>query len=104
MLESARLNDGVTSEPLQKVVKSNLYHLAFASFFLLVLNVTSLAETPTFWSWAQRPIMGWNSWDFYGTSINEASAKAQTDYMATNLLSHGWNLITVNIQWGSCPD
>ena len=43
--------------------------------------------------------MGWNSWDFYGTSINEAKAKEQADYMAANLLSHGWNLITVDIQW-----
>ena len=43
--------------------------------------------------------MGWNSWDFYGTSINEAKSKAQADYMAANLLPHGWNLITVDIQW-----
>ncbi|RYD36554.1 MAG: glycoside hydrolase family 27 protein [Verrucomicrobiaceae bacterium] len=43
--------------------------------------------------------MGWNSWDFYGTSINEAKTKAQADYMAENLLSHGWSLITVDIQW-----
>lgn len=43
--------------------------------------------------------MGWNSWDFYGTSINEAKTKAHADYMADNLLSHGWNLITVDIQW-----
>lgn len=43
--------------------------------------------------------MGWNSWDFYGTSINEAKTKAQADYMAANLLSHGWSLITVDIQW-----
>ena len=55
--------------------------------------------TPTFWSWAEKPVMGWNSWDFYGTSINEAKSKAQADYMAANLLSHGWNLITVDIQW-----
>lgn len=43
--------------------------------------------------------MGWNSWDFYGTSINEEKSKAQADYMAANLLSHGWNLLTVDIQW-----
>ena len=43
--------------------------------------------------------MGWNSWDFYGTSINEAKTKAQADYMAEHLLPHGWNLITVDIQW-----
>lgn len=54
---------------------------------------------PAFHSWAPRPVMGWNSWDFYGTSINEAKTKAHADYMAANLLSHGWNLITVDIQW-----
>ena len=43
--------------------------------------------------------MGWNSWDFYGTSINEDRTKAQTDYLTTNLLSHGWSLMTVDIQW-----
>ncbi|MEO5913240.1 MAG: glycoside hydrolase family 27 protein [Luteolibacter sp.] len=71
----------------------------------LLLLAASLAgalhaeNTPAFWSWAEKPVMGWNSWDFYGTSINEAKSKAQADYMAANLLSHGWNLITVDIQW-----
>jgi alpha-galactosidase len=46
-----------------------------------------------------RPALGWNSWDFYGVSINEERTKAQADYMAANLLSHGWNLITVDHQW-----
>jgi alpha-galactosidase len=58
-----------------------------------------LPAEPVFHSWAERPVMGWNSWDFYGTSINEAKSKAQADYMAANLLPHGWNLITVDIQW-----
>lgn len=60
---------------------------------------TATAAAPTFWSWADKPVMGWNSWDFYGTSINEARTKAQTDYLAANLLPYGWNLITVDIQW-----
>ena len=67
---------------------------------LLVLGASfAQAQSPAFWSWASRPVMGWNSWDFYGTSINEERTKAQADYMAANLLSHGWNLITVDIQW-----
>lgn len=75
------------------------------SWFKSILLVFSLAapmqgqDTPAFWSWAEKPVMGWNSWDFYGTSINEAKTKVQADYMAANLLSHGWNLITVDIQW-----
>jgi alpha-galactosidase len=54
---------------------------------------------PAFHAWAERPVMGWNSWDFYGTSINETKTRQQADYMADNLLPYGWNLITVDIQW-----
>lgn len=67
---------------------------------LLVFPAALLATTPpAFWSWADKPVMGWNSWDFYGTSVNEERIKAQTDYLAANLLPYGWNLITVDIQW-----
>lgn len=66
---------------------------------LLFIAARSPGQSPAFWNWAARPIMGWNSWDFYGTSINEDCAKAQADYLAANLESHGWNLLTVDIQW-----
>jgi alpha-galactosidase len=67
---------------------------------LLGFPAALLATTPpVFWSWADQPVMGWNSWDFYGTSVNEERIKAQTDYLAANLLPYGWNLITVDIQW-----
>jgi hypothetical protein len=67
---------------------------------VLFLNTLSvMAQSPAFWSWAARPVMGWNSWDFYGTSIDEDCAREQTDYLATNLQSHGWDLVTVDIQW-----
>ena len=56
-------------------------------------------DTNAFWSWAARPVLGWNSWDFYGTSINEDCAKTQVDYVAGHLHSHGWDLVTVDIQW-----
>jgi alpha-galactosidase len=67
--------------------------------FSASLSSVQSASTPGFWSWAERPVMGWNSWDFYGTSINEERTKAQADYLAANLLLHGWNLIAVDIQW-----
>jgi len=64
----------------------------------LLLAGTTAAQT-NFWAWAQQPVMGWNSWDFYGTSINETCTKAQTDALVAKLQSHGWNLVTVDIQW-----
>src|SRR5947208_2372235 len=62
-------------------------------FAWLLVSFSASAQSPTFWSWAARPVMGWNSWDFYGTSINEERTKAQTDYQSANLLSHGWSLM-----------
>jgi alpha-galactosidase len=81
-----------------KKQKHNLWRV-FATCGLLFNVIHGQAQSTEFWNWAARPIMGWNSWDFYGTSINETCAKTQADYMAGNLLSHGWNLITVDIQW-----
>ena len=66
---------------------------------LATASLLSLRAAPAFHAWAERPVLGWNSWDFYGTAVNEERTKAQADYMAANLLSHGWSLITVDIQW-----
>ena len=57
------------------------------------------ATQPAFWQWAERPILGWNSWDCYGTGVNEEQVLANAQYMKDNLLAHGYNLITVDIQW-----
>jgi len=48
---------------------------------------------------AATPPMGWNSWDSYGTSVTEAEVKANADYMAAKLQSHGWQYVVVDIQW-----
>src|SRR5690242_5631395 len=50
-------------------------------------------------SLAPTPPMGWNSWDAYGTTVTEAEVKANADYMAKHLRSHGWQYVVVDIQW-----
>ena len=42
---------------------------------------------------AETPPMGWNSWDCYGASVNEAQLRANADYMAANLKKYGWEYI-----------
>jgi hypothetical protein len=59
---------------------------------------TSVAA-PAFWSWAERPVMGWNSWDCFGAGVNEEQTLANAQYMKDKLLAHGYRLITVDIQW-----
>ncbi len=48
---------------------------------------------------APTPPMGWNSWDSFGTGVTEDETKANADYMAKHLKSHGWKYIVVDIQW-----
>lgn len=52
---------------------------------------------------APVPPMGWNSYDYYNTVVNEEQIRANADYMAKNLKQHGWEYIVVDIQW-SDPD
>ena len=66
---------------------------------LLGVVFTASAADPAFWSWASTPPMGWNSWDCYGAGVWQTDVVANADYMAANLKSHGWNLITIDIQW-----
>lgn len=48
---------------------------------------------------ALTPPMGWNSWDCYGTGVNEEQLLANADYMAKNLRQFGWEYIVCDIQW-----
>lgn len=48
---------------------------------------------------APVPPMGWNSYDYYNTLVNEEQVRANADYMAKNLKEHGWEYVVIDIQW-----
>lgn len=48
-----------------------------------------------------NPPMGWNSYDYYDTTVTEADIKANADYMAKYLKPYGWEYIVVDIEWYS---
>jgi hypothetical protein len=48
---------------------------------------------------AATPPMGWNSWDSYGTTINEQQFKANADFMAKHLEPFGWQYVVVDMEW-----
>ena len=50
---------------------------------------------------ALTPPMGWNSYDYYDTAVNEEQVKANADYMAAHLKEFGWEYIVVDIEWYS---
>jgi hypothetical protein len=67
--------------------------LALQSIFLLpAIAQGGVANSAT-------PPMGWNSWDSYGTTVNETQVKANADSMARNLREFGWQYIVVDMEW-----
>jgi alpha-galactosidase len=68
--------------------------MKLAALLLIAPLAASAAE-----ALAPTPPMGWNSWDSYGTTVTEAEVKANADYMAARLKSHGWQYVVVDIQW-----
>ena len=43
--------------------------------------------------------MGWNSWDAYGTTVNESQFKANAQWLADHLKSSGWQYVVVDMEW-----
>lgn len=50
---------------------------------------------------ALTPPMGWNSYDCYCYTVNEAQVKANTDYMADSLKKLGWQYIVIDYIWSA---
>ena len=50
---------------------------------------------------ALTPPMGWNSYDYYDTTVNEQHIKDNAAYMAKHLKKYGWEYIVVDIEWYS---
>jgi alpha-galactosidase len=71
--------------------------LAAIAMSPLVLRAAS--STVDFHSLAPTPPLGWNSWDSFGPTISEDAARANAAVMAKDLLPHGYNIFTIDIQW-----
>ncbi|MEO6805055.1 MAG: glycoside hydrolase family 27 protein [Edaphobacter sp.] len=48
---------------------------------------------------AATPPMGWNSWDSYGLTVNEAEFRANMTVMAAQLKEFGWRYVVVDEGW-----
>ena len=48
---------------------------------------------------AATPPMGWNSWDGYGTTIDEKEFRANAEWFAAHLKPFGWQYVTIDMEW-----
>ena len=53
---------------------------------------------------APTPPMGWNSYDYYDTKVNEEQVKANAEYMAKHLKEYGWEYIIVATDRNKLPN
>jgi alpha-galactosidase len=62
----------------------------------LLLPAFAAAQQPNL---APTPPMGWNSWDAYGTTINERSFRANAEWIAQHLKPFGYQYVTIDEGW-----
>ncbi|HEX8710697.1 MAG TPA: hypothetical protein VF730_02405, partial [Terracidiphilus sp.] len=69
-------------------------------FSLALLFVATFTASPALraQTLAATPPMGWNSWDSYGLTINEAQFKANATVLA-GLRQYGWEYAVIDEGW-----
>ena len=48
---------------------------------------------------ANTPPLGWNSWDGYGTTVDEKQVKLNAKWISQNLKQFGWQYVVVDMEW-----
>ena len=85
-----------------KGTRAIIWTLAIAIIFVLpgvcLVRAARMDATPSPES-AATPPMGWNSWDGYGTTINEAQFKANAEWLAMHLKPYGWQYVVIDMEW-----
>ena len=71
---------------------------------MLIFTATTIAQSPVGnqaenVKLAERPPMGWNSWDAYGLSITESQFRDNVAVLAKTLKPFGWNYAVIDEGW-----
>ena len=82
------------------VVRMGMKRLCGAAVLLVtVLQIGDLQIGAEDKVLAPTPPMGWNSWDSYGLTVNEAQFRANMVVMAAQLKEFGWQYVVVDEGW-----
>lgn len=75
-------------------------------FVLAVLIVSAVSagfynikQKPVFKTWANKPPMGWNSYDCFGAAVNEAEIRGNARIMKVHLKDAGWEYVVLDYCW-----
>jgi len=68
-------------------------------FAVLAIALTTLAARRNVSSLAITPPMGWNSWDAWGETIDEAEFRATATWFSNNLKEFSWQYVVIDEGW-----
>lgn len=102
-------------KPTTSACAALVFSIAMAGIFLDRIHAQTRSNTPDTLSPAKTrsspntpgtntllaatPPMGWNSWDGYGTTINEEQVKTNAAWLAKHLKPYGWQYVTIDMEW-----
>ena len=78
-------------------MKKPIIILLLISVYLFTIQ--SQAQDKIFYKWAEKPPLGWNSYDCFGAAVNETEVKGNADMMAAHLKRVGWEYIVIDYCW-----
>lgn len=73
--------------------------LSLVFITIVLLGIGAFAQSENFKLWAEKPPMGWNSYNCYGAAVMEREVKANADYMANKLKHLGWEYVVIDYCW-----
>jgi alpha-galactosidase len=77
-------------------IRMVMKRLCAAITFLLMVSSVVAEDNKAL---APTPPMGWNSWDSYGLTINEAQFRANMVVLAAQLKEFGWQYVVIDEGW-----
>lgn len=99
------LPDGLVLDSETGIISGSLAAEGTTQVGLIVEGPRGIASSTLTIVGAQRalaltPPMGWNSWNVWGTSVDEAKVRAAADWMVeSGLAAHGYQYINIDDAW-----
>ncbi len=66
---------------------------------ILFTTISVFSQNNEFLKWADKPPMGWNSYDCFGAAVNEEEVKGNAKMMEVHLKDAGWEYIVIDYCW-----
>lgn len=79
--------------------EDRLKHILWTAMVVVFLASVAFDQTDAPSKLASTPPMGWNSWDSFGQTVDEATVRQTAERVAKELKRYGWDYIVIDEGW-----